>query len=123
MRGLTKSLEDYLESILLLELKGEKLHSIKIARMLGVSKPAVTRALKRLAFKGYVSKMTYEDVCFTKEGRALATKIYHRHTAIKQFLLHIGVNEKTAESDCCKIEHVISEETLRLLEKFNKTIK
>jgi len=123
MRGMTKSLEDYLESILLLELKGEKLHSISIAKMLGVSKPAVTRALKKLAFKGYVSKMSYEDVRFTKEGRLLATKIYHRHTTIKQFLLHIGLNENTAEVDCCKIEHVISDETLRALEKFNKSIK
>lgn len=120
MNKLSRSLEDYLEAILIFELKGERLHSIKIAKYLDVSKPAVTKALKRLANKGLVTKDTYADVIFTKEGRELAKKIYNRHTIIKHFLLSIGVDSNIAEIDCCKIEHVISEQTLKALAKIIK---
>ena len=117
MRKLSKSLEDYLEAILLLELDGKTPRSIDIAKHLGVSKPAVTNALKRLARRGLVSKSSYTDVTFTNEGRNLAKNIYHRHTTIKKFLVSIGVDKETAERDCCKIEHVISEKTLHALAK------
>lgn len=120
MDKITKSLEDYLEAILILELKKKELHSINIARFLKVSKPAVTRALNDLAKLGYVQKSRYEDVVLTNKGRTIAKQIYHRHITIKQFLMNIGVKEKTAERDCCLIEHVISEETLKALEKHNK---
>lgn len=123
MRELSKSLEDYLETILILENNNEELLSIKIAKHLGVSRPAVSRALKVLARKGLISKMKYDRLYFTKEGRALARKIYHRHNTIKKFLLSLGLEEKTAETDCCKIEHVISNDTLRALVKFNDSKK
>lgn len=121
MRKLTKSLEDYLEAILLLEKKGGRIHSNEIAKHLGVSKPAVTRALKRLSTLGYVTKSSYADVIFTTKGRIFAKNIYYRHTVIKKFLISIGVNEKTAEIDCCKIEHVISNSTLEALAKYIET--
>ena len=120
MRNLSRSLEDYLEAILVLEMKGGRIHSIEIAKHLNVSKPAVTRALKRLANLGYITKSTYSDATFTNKGRILAKSIYHRHTTIKKFLISAGVNEKIAEIDCCKIEHVISEETLKALSKLTK---
>jgi len=117
MKQISKGLEDYLESILILELNKQDLHSVNIAKLLKVSKPAVSRALTELHNKGYVKKSKYEDVIFTIKGRNLAEKIYHRHKTIKQFLMQIGVKEKTAEKDCCLIEHVISEETLIALTK------
>ncbi|MCQ2793898.1 MAG: metal-dependent transcriptional regulator [Bacilli bacterium] len=120
MKKITKSLEDYLEAILILELKKKALHSINIARFLKVSKPAVTRALNDLAKLKYVEKSRYEDVVLTKAGREAAKKIYHRHIIIRQSLIDIGVSPKTAERDCCLIEHVISNETLKVLEKLNK---
>lgn len=120
MKQITKSLEDYLEAILILELKKKALHSVNIAKFLRVSKPAVTRALNDLAKLNYVKKESYEDVILTDKGREVAKKIYHRHITIKQALINIGVNEKVAERDCCLIEHVISEDTLRALEKLNK---
>lgn len=120
MNNLSRSLEDYLEAILVLELAGKRLHSNGIAKHLNVSKPAVTKALKRLANLGYVTKTTYSDVRFTSKGRNLARRVYRRHTSIKKFLISIGVDERTAEKDCCKIEHVISNETLRALNKLVK---
>lgn len=123
MRKLSQSLEDYLETILILENEGKRLHSIEIARRLNVSKPAVTNALKRLARRGYVTKVSYEDVTFTKEGRSLARKIYHRHITIYRFLISIGVDEHTAKKDCCRIEHIISEQTLQALSRILNKVK
>ena len=120
MRNLSRSLEDYLEAILVLEIKGGRIRSIDIAKHLKVSRPAVTKALIHLSRLGYVTKSSYEDVSFTSKGRAFAKNIYHRHKTIKKFLISIGVNEKTAEIDCCKIEHVISNETLEALTKLIK---
>lgn len=120
MMNLSRSLEDYLEAILVLEMKGGRIHSIEIAKHLNVSKPAVARALKRLSNLGYIYKTSYSDIVFTKTGRILAKNIYHRHTIIKKFLISIGVDEKIAEIDCCKIEHVISNETLKALAKLVK---
>ena len=121
METLSRSLEDYLETILVLELDGDFIiHSIDIAKRLGVSKPAVSRTLKHLANLGYITKATYSTVSFTPKGRNLARSIYYRHNTIKKFLLSIGVSQKIAENDCCKIEHVISNETLRALAKLNK---
>ena len=117
MKNETKSLEDYLEAILILDLNKEPLEVTKIAKHLKVSKPAVTRALKILSKKGYINKTSYSAVEFTPKGLKLAKSIYHRHTTIYKFLLSIGLNKRIAEKDCCKIEHVISEETLRALEK------
>lgn len=120
MKKLSRSLEDYLEAILVLENKGGRIHSTEIAKHLKVSKPAVTRALKRLSNLGYITKSSYSDAIFTEKGRTLAKSIYYRHTIIKKFLISLGVNEKTAEIDCCKIEHVVSNDTLKA---FAKTIK
>lgn len=120
MRTLSRSLEDYLETILILEKKGGRIKSTVIASHLKVSKPAVTKALKHLSNLGYVTKTSYSDVSFTAKGRNLAKSIYHRHTTIKKFLMSNGVDEKIAEIDCCKIEHVISSETLRVLAKLIK---
>lgn len=117
---MTRALEDYLEAILVLEIKNKPLHSVDIAKHLKVTKPAVTRALNDLADKKYVIKNNYHDVVFTKKGREKAKSIYHRHITIKKFLIDLGVNEKTAEIDCCQIEHVISKETLQAIERYLK---
>lgn len=120
MRNLSRSLEDYLEAILILEMQGGQIHSIAVSKFLGVSKPAVTRALKRLSNLGYIYKTSYSDIKLSVKGRSLAKDIYHRHTIIKKFLISIGVSETRAEIDCCKIEHVISDETLKALDKVVK---
>lgn len=117
MGNLSRSLEDYLEAILILEMQGGQIHSIAVSKYLGVSKPAVARALKRLSNLGFIYKTSYSDIKLSNRGRNLAKDIYRRHTTIKKFLISIGVSEARAEIDCCKIEHVISDETLRAIAK------
>lgn len=120
MRKVTKSHEDYLETILILEKNNIKVQSVEIARFLSVSKPAVHKAMDELIELGLVIKEKYSDISLTKQGREIAQKIYEKHNEIKTFLIKLGVDEKTAELDCCKIEHVISDITLDKIKFFNK---
>ena len=120
MRKITKSYEDYLEAIVVLENKQIKVQSVEIARALGVSKPAVHKAMDELIELGHVIKEKYGDIKLTESGRKIAMQVFEKHNEIKQFLIKLGVDEKTAEHDCCLIEHVISEITLEKIKEFNK---
>ena len=115
---LTVSAEDYLEAALRLTLKGERIKVTSVAELLGVSKPAVTNAIESLAAKGYMTKEHYGDIFLTPEGRKEAERVYSRHKLLHDFLLRLGVNSDTAEIDCCKIEHDLSEETLSCIREF-----
>ncbi|MCB4205001.1 metal-dependent transcriptional regulator [Deferribacterales bacterium Es71-Z0220] len=116
---LTKNMEDYLEAILILESKHEVARSTDISEMLNVKKPSVTSALKYLAEKGYVNYNRYKGITLTKEGLEYAKQIYHRHKRIKEFLIKIlNVEEKEAEENACRIEHVIDEDIFHKLSCF-----
>lgn len=124
MENLSKSIEDYLEAIYIIELKKQKIHSVQIAELLGISKPAVNKAMNELILLGYIQKKPYEDITLTDSGRKIAKQIYHKHITIKKFLISIGVSEETAEHDCCLIEHVVSKETFNKIEQtLNKNDK
>lgn len=120
MKKVTRSHEDYLEAILILEKNAIKVQSVEIARLLSVSKPAVHKAMDELIELKLIKKEKYGDVTLTDLGREIAIKIYDKHNEIKTFLLKLGVDEKTADLDCCKIEHVVSDITIEKIKEFNK---
>ena len=117
MKNLTKSIEDYIEAIYMIEQEKENIKSVDIAYRLGVSKPAVNKAMNELNSLNLIEKSNYSNIVLTDEGRKLAKKIYDKHTLIYEFLLSIGVSKENANIDCCKIEHVISEETAECMKK------
>lgn len=117
---LTKSNEDYLEAILILEKKKIKVKSVSIAKMLGVSKPGVNKAMNVLKENGLIEKTNYSDIVLTPKGRELANAVYQKHLKIKEFLIKLGVSEEVADRDCCLIEHVISDETFIKIDNFCK---
>jgi len=112
-----ESAENYLETILALSLKGEKVRSIDIANELEFSKPSVSIAMKNLREKGYV--LTDEDGCITltAKGRKIADSMYERHVAISDWLVFLGVDKKTAVQDACKMEHAMSEKSFLAIKK------
>ena len=120
MKLLTDSNEDYLEAIFILRLKNGKVRSVDISKMLGVSKPGVNKAMNVLKENGLIEKDLYGDIFLTSEGEKIANKIYKKHITVKEFLIKLGVSEEVSDVDCCKIEHVISEETFEAIEKFLK---
>ena len=119
-----KSGEDYLEAILVQEIRhdSDKVRSTDIARHLGVSRPSVSRAMSILKAEGYVEMETYGDVRLTAKGRAVAEEVYDRHRMLTRFLRDIlGVDREIAEHDACLIEHDISSQSMQKLTEFIRT--
>ncbi|MCR5082573.1 MAG: metal-dependent transcriptional regulator [Parasporobacterium sp.] len=120
---INESVENYLESILMISKRKGNVRSIDIVHELNFSKPSVSIAMHRLKDNGYVKIDDSGNLTLTKKGMAIASATYERHELLKAFLLHIGVSEATAEDDACKMEHAISEETFECLKKVSKKIE
>ena len=106
-----ESMENYLETILVLGLKNDRVRSIDIANELEYSKPSVSIAMKNLREKSLIVIDDEGFIRLTEEGRQIADSIYERHVAISDWLVSLGVDRKTAIQDACKMEHVISEKS------------
>lgn len=112
-----ESAEDYLEAILRLQEQKGYVRSVDIAAMLGVTKPSVSFAMKRLRENGYIVMGEDNLITLTGDGEAIARRVYDRHKTLVTFLTSIGVSEETAREDACRIEHDISEETFEALRR------
>lgn len=112
-----ESAENYLETILILSHQKPQVRSIDIANELGFSKPSVSVAMKNLRENGYITMDSDGFIHLTQDGLAIAEMIYERHTLISNWLVHLGVNPKTAAEDACRIEHVISAESFNAIKK------
>ena len=114
-----QSEEDYLESILTISEEKEIVHRIDVAKRMNVSQAAVNKAIKLLLEKNYV----YEDgkhLYLTQEGKAYANAVYERHCIIREYLIKNGISSAVAEEDACRMEHLISEETVSMMCAFLK---
>ena len=112
-----QSTEDYLENILLLSRETEYVHRVDVARRVGVSQPAVQKAVKILEASGFV-ECDGLHIYLTQNGEEYAEKIYGRHCAIRQFLQLLGVNQADADADACEMEHVLSEATYNAMKEY-----
>ncbi len=110
--------ENYLESILILSKKQNFVRAIDISEYLGFSKPSVSRAMSILADKDLICINDKGYITLTQKGLNIAENIYERHTFLRNFLISIGVDEKTAESDACKMEHAVSEKSFEAIKKY-----
>ena len=115
--AIQESGEMYLETILILSRKGSAVRSIDVGSTMGFSKPSVSRAMGILKKDGYISVDTNGHITLTESGLAIAEKIYARHQLITSYLVRLGVSEKTAVEDACKIEHDISDESFEAIKK------
>ncbi|MDL2229215.1 metal-dependent transcriptional regulator [Treponema sp. OttesenSCG-928-L16] len=114
---MTQSLEDYLEMVSFLSDEGEA-RVTDIASRLHVSKPSVLTALKVLEEQGLLEHERYRGVSLTEKGRIRAAEIRERHDFLTAFLRDVvGVSPVTAEEDACKMEHILSEETIDKMKK------
>lgn len=112
-----QSAEDYLECILLLSRESEFVHRVEIARKIGVSQPAVQKAIKILQSSGYV-EFDGMHIYLTREGESYAAKVYERHCIIREFLELHGVNGADADADACEFEHAASEATFEMMKSY-----
>ena len=115
---LHESAEMYLETIYVLSQKMNAVRSIDVAEYMGYSKPSVSRAVNLLKSGGYLTADADGHLSLTESGRHAAKSIFERHTVLSDFLALIGVDDETAAKDACKIEHVISEQTIAAIKAF-----
>ncbi len=120
---LSESLEDYLEIILDLERTQKVARAKDIARKMEVQRGSVTSALKNLEEKGLINYQPYSFITLTQKGKKIAEEITRRHAVLKNLLLNIlNIDEKTAESTACRMEHAIDKKSLERLVSFSDFI-
>ncbi len=115
---LQESGEMYLETVYILTKKSDSVRSIDICEYMGYSKPSVSRAIGLLKSGGYITVDGKGYITLTEEGTAVALKMFERHTMLTNFLVRLGVDEKTASEDACKIEHHISETSFNAIKNY-----
>ena len=109
--------EMYLETILILKGKKDIVRAIDIADGMGFSKPSVSRALSILKDDGCITVDDKGSITLTRKGSRIAKKIYERHVVLSDMLIALGVDQKTALEDACRIEHVISDKTFAAIKQ------
>lgn len=110
-----ESVEDYLETILVLSERLPAVRSIDVATELNYSKPSVSVAMKNLRNRGYVTVSDEGYIHLTESGQTLASDTYERHTIIRDWLITLGVKPEVASADACRIEHDLSAESFQAL--------
>lgn len=113
--SLQESGEMYLETIYILSLKSPYVRAVDVGEYMGYSKPSVSRAMGLLKESGYVTSDKDGFLALTELGKETASKIYERHTVLRDMLMRLGVPEETAAADACRIEHVISDASFQAI--------
>ena len=116
----SESQEDYLEKILQLSKEKESVHAVDIARAMSFSKPSVSAALGKLKERGFVEINEKSEISLSPEGYAIAAKTLEKHEMLAALLVNLGVDEKTALEDACRMEHDISDKTWEAIKKHAK---
>lgn len=115
--------ENYLEQILILSKQKSKVRAVDISAALGFSRPTVSVMLRDLRENGFVTVSDGGALALTESGLAVAERMYERHCLVAEALMALGVSRETALDDACKIEHDLSEETVKCLKAYISKMK
>lgn len=118
---LGESLEDYLESILVLSQQLPLVRSVDVASYLGFSKPSVSHAVKLMHEQGLITLDKNKGLYLTAQGAQIANETWRRHQFFTNMLTAIGVDRETAQEDACRMEHVVSQETFDAIQRYFET--
>lgn len=119
--NINESAENYLETILQLSKTLPVVRSVDIANELGFKKSSVSVAMKNLRQKEYITVTDAGFIYLTESGKSIAEHVYEKHQLLKDWLCTLGVPEKIATEDACKMEHVISDESFEAIKKHADT--
>ena len=112
-----ESLEDYLETILILSKRLPAVRSIDVANEHDFSKPSVSVAVKNLKNRNYITVSGDGYISLTETGKEIAEKVYECHNLLKDWLIYLGVEPEIAAADACKMEHDISPQSYEAMKK------
>ena len=110
--------EDYLKAILILQKQNHAVRSLDVAEMLSVTKPSVSRAMKLLREGGFLTMDADKRICLTEAGREAAEQVFEKHRVLMECLVTMGVDPGIAEKDACRMEHLVSPETLEQMKSY-----
>ena len=113
-----KTIEEYIETICVLERRNGRAQTGLIASRLGVKPPSITEMLQKLEREGLIKYESYSGATLTSSGKKMARELMQKHRVIADLLEILGIDRERAETDACEIEHHVSPETLKRLEKF-----
>lgn len=123
-KQVSASLEDYLEVIYEIFNEKQGVKAIDISRKLGVGRSSVSDALKVLADKKLVNYGRYDVLSLTKEGEKIAKGVIVKHSVLYDFFVNVlNLSPEQADTNACRIEHVISEEAFEGFIEFMKKLK
>ncbi len=114
----TESSENYLESILILSKEKPVVRSVDVSNYTGYRKSSISIAMKNLKADGFITISQEGYIYLTDKGMEIATMIYERHQVLSSWFIRLGVDEKTAVDDACRIEHDISAESFAAIKKY-----
>lgn len=118
-KALSESLEDYLETILILQTTKTVARSKDIAERLDIKRGSVTGMLKKLAANGMINYEPYGYVTLTPKGKKIAKEIESRHLIFKDFLMRIlQIEEDSADESACRMEHAMDKDTFKRFSEF-----
>lgn len=115
-----ESVEDYLETILVLSKRLPQVRSIDIANEMSFSKPSVSVAMKNLRNSECITMSREGYIHLTEKGQQIAESVYERHTLLSDWLIHLGVDPEIAQADACKMEHDINPESFKAIKDYVK---
>ena len=113
-----KTIEEYIETICVLEQQKGRAQTGMIASRMGVKPPSITEMLQKLEREGLIHYESYTGATLTRSGKKMARELMQKHRVIADLLEILGIDHKQAETDACEIEHHVSPETLKRLEQF-----
>jgi Mn-dependent DtxR family transcriptional regulator len=113
-----KTIEDYIEMIYSLQKEKKRVHTNDIASAFDINPASVTEIFQKLSEEGYIDYEKYNGAILTKKGEKLAIRTLDRHNQLKEFLIILGVDDKTAEMDACEMEHILHKSTMDAIIKF-----
>ena len=114
----TESAENYLEAILVLSQEKPVVRSVDVSNHTGFRKSSISIAMENLKAEGFITISPEGYIYLTDSGMKIASMIYERHQVLSQWFIRLGVDEKTAVDDACRIEHDISEESFEAIKKY-----
>lgn len=112
-----ESAENYLETILILSERLPVVRSVDIATELNFKKSSISVAMKHLRENGYITVTEQGYIYLTDKGSEIAETMYERHKLLSSWLIELGVDEKIATDDACRIEHDISRESFEAIKR------
>jgi len=115
---LTASMEDYLEMIYRLSQNNGFTRIHDLSEALNVQPPSATKMVQRLAELNFLKYEKYGVLILQEEGRLMGGRLLKRHNIVENFLKILGISEELILEETEKIEHTISNETLKVFEEY-----